>query len=185
MASKALPSPEVLRQLLRYEPETGKLFWRERGVEWFEDEARLSARSRAKAWNTRNAGRQANYPGGHGYDTVRVLWRALMAHRVVWMIAMGEVPEEIDHINGIKSDNRIVNLRNVSRAENLKNLPRRSTNKSGVIGIHWSSDRMKWVATGRRDGASKNLGRFVCVGAAIATRRKYEAENGYHPNHGR
>ena len=75
MAAKPLPSPETLRQLLRYEPETGKLFWRRRPVTSTGD----------KIFNRLYADREAfTYRMGHKHKQGRVNGKALLAHRVVW-----------------------------------------------------------------------------------------------------
>lgn len=117
MASKPLPSPEVLRQLLRYEPDTGKLFWLHRAADLF------PSKSAAKSWNARFAGAEAlATDNGQGYLAGRINGRPLKAHRVVWAISYGEWPiGEIDHINGNPGDNRIANLRAVGRTENTRN----------------------------------------------------------------
>ena len=59
MANKPIPSPEALRQLLSYDPKTGKLFWKERGPEWFRDTEGRTAQHACKNWNARYAGEEA------------------------------------------------------------------------------------------------------------------------------
>ncbi|WP_407473518.1 HNH endonuclease [Sulfitobacter sp. PM12] len=177
MAKKPLPSPEVLRQLLRYEPDTGKLFWRERGPEWFVDQ-----RSQ-KIWNTKHAGREAG-ANLKGYVFVRLDGGAYLAHRLVWKMITGGEPNVIDHINGDRSDNRICNLRDVTHEQNMKNVGMYSTNKSGITGVYWDTDRVKWSVTGRIDGKSKNVGRFDCLGRAIRARHRFLEVNKFHAGHG-
>lgn len=118
MAKRQLPSPEVLRQLLRYEPETGQFFWKERGPEWF------SAEIYQKAFNTRYAGAEAlTGRDKFGYLSGSVQNCSVKAHRVAWAHFYGVWPAcEVDHINGDKSDNRIDNLRDVTRSVNGRNL---------------------------------------------------------------
>jgi len=185
MATKVLPTPEVLRQLLRYEPETGNLFWRDRGPEWFADGCEYAGRA-CKGWNTYHAGKAAlTAISRKGYRHGRILYRAYMAHRVAWCIVHGVWPDQIDHISGIKDDNRIENLRNVSNAENLKNQKIRSTNTSGFIGICWSKGRGKWQAQISVDSCQLHLGFFAHIADAVASRDAAEIEHGYHANHGR
>ncbi|USA40220.1 HNH endonuclease [Pelagerythrobacter marinus] len=131
MAKRPLPSPEELRQLLRYEPETGKLFWRERGLEWFQDERSC------KSWNSRFANTEAlSSPHNAGYLHGNVLSGKQLAHRVIWAIVTGEWPEgDIDHDDGDKSNNRWKNLRPATNAENMQNKKVRRDSSTGLKGV--------------------------------------------------
>ncbi len=179
MASKELPAPNVLRQLLRYEPETGKLFWKPRSRDHFK-----TNRSHA-TWNARYAGAEAFTAfDGHGYRTGAVNYRQLKAHQVIWAMEKGEWPSFIDHINGKRADNRIGNLRDVSRADNQRNHKMHVTNSSGQMGVCWHERAGKWCAyidNGRRF----HLGLFEALEDAIAARRKAEKDIGFHENHGK
>ena len=181
MAKRQLPSPEVLRQLLRYEPDTGKLFWKERGVEWFRG---LNPERTRNAWNTMNAGEEAFTALTAGYRQGSLIGFHLMGHRVAWAIHHGAWPDQIDHVNGNRSDNRIVNLRNVSVAENNKNLGMRRNNTSGRTGVYWHKPSSRWVAHIVVDGRVTSLGSFIEREDAISARVKAERTYGYHPNHG-
>lgn len=148
MATKPLPSPEVLRQLLRYEPETGKLFWRERGVEWFVDKPGRSRQHSCTLWNNRYAGSEAKSDNGKGYLRIGLMGGRYKVHRVVWAMTYGEWPkDEIDHINGIKTDNRISNIRHSDRSGNVRNVGLRSDNTSGYKGVCWCKASQKWRVT--------------------------------------
>lgn len=184
--SKELPSPELLRKLLRYEPETGKLFWRERQVEMFTD-GKYSAERSCAAWNSALVGKEAlAAPHKEGYKQGRIFGRIYLAHRVIWAMVYGEWPLKcIDHISGVRDDNRIENLRAVSQAENSKNQKRRSNNISGVTGVIWHRPTQKWQAYIKINGNQKHLGLFTALNEAAAVRKAAEAEHGYHPNHGR
>lgn len=148
-------TPEMLRAVLRYKPETGRLFFRDSGA------CALDGLTRS------------------GYRVGTVLGKQLLAHRVIWAIVHGAWPEQIDHINGVSDDNRLVNLRDVSAAENLRNKGRYKRNTSGVSGVM----RIK-AGWGARIGRQW-LGSFPDKDAAIAARRAAEARMGYHENHGR
>lgn len=184
-----LPSPDILRELLRYEPETGKLFWRERGVKWFQGES-ASGRSpewRARGWNAKWAGKQAfTCRQVSGYFTGAVLAIPLVAHRVAFSIYHNrELVGEIDHISGDKGDNRIVNLREVDHTGNARNVSLYSSNTSGTPGVMWDASRRVWDAKINYNGRQRRIGRFHRKEDAIAARKHAETVHGYHPNHGR
>lgn len=156
MAKRQLPSPEVLRQLLRYEPDTGKLFWKERSRELFATQRHCSV------WNTKYAGKEAfTSPDKQGYFRGKVFKKALKAHRVAWAISTGKWPTlDIDHINGNPSDNRIANLREATRSQNMRNKRVSSHNISGFKGVFWCKQRLKWRTNIRSDGKSIYVGHF-------------------------
>lgn len=163
MATRQLPSPEVLRQLLRYEPDTGKLFWRPRPAVMFKSgKGRYSAERNATIWNTRFAGQEAfTALLSNGYPHGTIFGCQQRAHRVIWAIVHGREPKvHIDHINGDKADNRIVNLREADASENKYNIGIRTDNKSGYKGVHWFRERGRWIAGIRCQGKSQHLGYF-------------------------
>lgn len=172
MAKRILPTPEQLRQLLRYEPETGKLFWKKRPLSMF------TSNRAGNAWNSRFAGKEAlSSAHNTGYFCGGILGKVFLAHRVAWAVYYGEWPrEEIDHINGDRKDNRISNLREASRLENSRNAARRSDNSSGLkgVGVH----KGQWRARMRIDGKSRHLGYFPTPEAAHAA--YCEAAKKYH-----
>lgn len=180
MAKGHLPAPSTLRQLLRYEPDKGKLFWRRRPIGMFPD------RRAWKIWNTRYAHKEAFTSFSNGYRDGRIFDRAYRAHRVVWAIVYGETPSmEIDHIDGDRANNRIENLRLVTGAENQRNKGLNKNNTSGVLGVCWDKGRGKWMARISHKGKAVSLGRFDNKNDAIAARNLALVAYGYHPNHGR
>lgn len=177
MASNALPSQEVLRQLLRYEPSTGKLFWKER--------TGGKSEKHTKTWNSRNAGTEA-FPTIHkqGYRKGTLLGVTVLAHRVAWAIQTGVWPDEqVDHINGMKSDNRWENLRQVTNSENCRNMPIPKHNTSGVLGVY--TEGKGWKAAIQVGGKNIHLGCFRSLSDAAQARKEAENKYGYHANHGR
>lgn len=189
MAAKGTIPVESLRELLDYNPDTGRLFWRYRDVKWFSNSATRSAAAVCSTWNTRFAGKEAFkaiHPLGCG-RVGRVLALGCSGHLVAWALYYGEWPTmQIDHINGDPTDNRIKNLRLVTSSENARNKKRAKNNKSGVVGVRWYVQMKKWhVQIG--NGHSKNLhvGFFETFDEAVAARRAAEVAQGYHPNHGR
>ena len=97
MAKENLPTISVVRNLLRYEPDTGKLFWLPRGGGRFD---KLFAGKEAFT---------ATDPGGYKYGSLQS--HTMRAHVVAWALAYGKWPDgHIDHENGIREDNRLKNL---------------------------------------------------------------------------
>lgn len=178
------PSQEALLSVLRYEAETGRLFWLPRDISQFAGAKRPEMSM--LLWNAKNADKQALTtlsPDGYYYGSVFAHPR--VAHRVIWIMVTGEVPEAIDHINGVRTDNRFANLRAATPLENAKNLARPVLNKTGVMGVHWDAERSRYAATIRKDGKTIFLGRFTLLREAELARKAAERECGYHPNHGR
>lgn len=172
---------DLLRELLRYEPETGKLFWRERA-------STSENRSWVRQWNARYADKEFGHVStSNGYRNGAIFNIRYRAHRIAFALTMNVWPEgEIDHINGNRADNRWLNLRAVSRAENARNIKRHATNTSGVSGVVWHKASNKWSATiGASAGRSSYLGLFANFDDAVAARKAAETHRGYHPNHGR
>jgi len=96
-----------------------------------------------------------------GYVSIQILKRRYMAHRLAWFYVTGvEPPDEIDHENFMRSDNRWDNLRLATSKQNKENSRLRSTNKSGYIGVHWDKSRGKWLAYVTHHKKFINLGRF-------------------------
>jgi hypothetical protein len=179
--------PAILRQLLRYEPETGRLFWLDRGIEWFTDFPNRSALAVCVTWNKRYAGREAFTsagPWGHRFGSV--LGVSLAAHRVVWALHHGQWPDKwLDHINGDAGDNRIENMREVDAEQNARNAGRSKRNKSGVTGVRWYPQVNKWHVQIGVNGRNQHIGKFDNFDEAVCARAEAEKQFGYHSNHGR
>lgn len=186
MATKALPTPEELRQLLDYDPETGSLTWRPREPKMFKPAIRPAER-RAANWNARKAGKHAlNADNGDGYFVGRVWGGVHRAHRVIWAMHYGEWPTgDVDHINGNRKDNRIANLRAATKGENARNAAKRRDNTSGICGVCWHRHSGKWIARIKADGKSVFLGRFANLEDAVRARKMAEARiGGFTQRHG-
>jgi len=182
MKTRLLPSKEVLDQVLKYDPDTGKLFWRVRPVTMFTQgksaDRPRSAMHACNQWNSRWAGKLASTLKPDGYCYIHFNYRTELAHRIAYKIMTGVDPVEIDHIDRNRSNNKWSNLREGSRSSNLRNLALRPSNTSGYHGVSFSKRQQKWIA-------SIWLGSFDSKEEAIETRKKYEALLGYHTNHGR
>lgn len=105
-----------------------------------------------------------------GYRYIRVKSKRYLAHRLAWFMVHGQWPAEIDHINGDKADNRIGNLREATRAQNMANAGTPSHNTSGVKGVHYDQANRRWMAYMMVGKRFKNLGRFDSKDAAMAAR---------------
>ena len=185
MADRQLPTPDELRKVLRYEPETGFLFWREREDGDFVGSFH-GADVYAKSFNSNFAGKRALTALQSGSPHGRVLGVQVRAHRAIWAIVHGHWPKGfIDHINGDRSDNRIENLRDVDRTANNRNARRAKNNRSGITGVSWSRGKRKWSAMIWANSRPIALGRFDCIAHAIKARREAEVRLGYHENHGK
>lgn len=151
------------RQKFAYDPNTGVLTYK----------------------HGRKAGMQAGRPDSGGYLRANLLNKRQRVHRLAWLIVYGEWPEIIDHINHDKTDNRIENLRSVTRLGNQRNRKISVNNTSGVNGVYWSDVRGRWVAHIKVLGTHKPLGTYRTKEEAMAARRDAEVKHGFHENHGR
>ena len=134
-------SAERVRELLDYDPETGVI-------------TRRVNCGRAKS------GSIVNSLQSRGYIRVALDGRYYLAHRVAMLIFYGEWPENlVDHINGIKTDNRIENLRSATLSENSMNRIKGTHNTSGIKGVCYVKSRRKWV--GR---VAKKFGHYGYIG---------------------
>lgn len=170
----------TLKELLDYNPATGALSWKTRDRKYFVTD---------RAFNTFNS-RYANKPaftaiGKHGYQVGAIFNHNYRAHRVIWWLEYGYDPDQIDHINGNKTDNRLENLRDVCGQENQQNMKRAVNNASGHTGVGWDKSKNKWVAYINVNKKRKHLGRFHDLDDAVAARKQAEKDHDYHPNHGR
>lgn len=127
-----------LHLLLSYDGETG-IFTRK---------VRTSSRA--------NVGDIAGWLSSEGYRFIHVGGRIYAAHRLAWLYMHGVWPENIDHINTQKGDNRIANLRECARSQNGANQRRKANNRSGFKGV--SALRSRWRAQIRINGELLYLG---------------------------
>jgi len=120
-----------------------------------------------------------------GYIQIRFNKKKCLAHRLAWLYKYGDYPEaEIDHINHVRSDNRVCNLRVVSSLVNGQNKSFYASNSSGVCGVNWYKNYNKWNAQIQVDGKKINLGYFVEFSEALNARKNAEVLYGFHENHG-
>lgn len=135
---------DALRELLHYDPLTGLFTWR------------------VKPCKRMGAGTAAGSKTKRGYVSIRVHGKPQYAHRVAWLYMFGIWPtNQIDHINGKGTDNRLVNLREGTPSENAQNLRgAHKNNTSGFLGASYESQTGKWRAQIQLNGSSVKLGRY-------------------------
>ena len=106
-------------------------------------------------------------------------------HRIAWFLYHGEFPNgDIDHINHCRTDNRMGNIRCVSRSDNNLNIKIRGNNTSGFNGVYWHKSAGKWCAEGRINNKKIYLGVHENKISAIKARVEFNKRNGFHENHG-
>lgn len=160
---------DEVNALLRYDPGTGKFHWRERSPEFFPGRSKTREHECA-VWNARYAGKPAGRLNiSTGYIEISLHGRRYQAHRLAILLTTGEWPPEVvDHINGVRDDNRRANLRCVAHWQNMQNTAAHRDSSSRHVGVSWDSARQAWTAGITRRGAKYNLGRFKTESAAAA-----------------
>jgi len=156
---------ERVKGLLSYNPDTGIFTWR---VD-------------RNPWHLK--GMVAGGVSTFGHMTISVDKKRLMAHRVAWAITHGDWPKtDIDHINGDPADNRMLNLRMVTRGHNLQNQKKaHHDSKSGLLGVEVRVGKRKtyWIAKIFAEGVLHRLGAFSSAEEASAAYVK--AKRRLHP----
>lgn len=157
--SKMITQDE-LKEMLHYDPLTGLFTWLV-----------------AMGPRARPGGRAG---GLNGDDYIQIIIRKVRykAHRLAWLYAYGSFPPDYtDHINGIKTDNRLCNLRPATTSQNNRNVGVRSSNSSGFKGVSWHKRHEKWQSRCRANGKQNNLGRFATAEAASAAYQAFAAKH--------
>jgi hypothetical protein len=112
---------------------------------------------------------------------VTVAGSTVTEHRLAWFYTHGRWPSgDLDHINRVRHDNRIDNLREATRSENCQNQPIRKSNRSGVTGVYHHKVSNKWAATINVNKKQMHLGVYDTLEEAIQVRRNAELE--HYPN---
>lgn len=139
---------ERVRELLDYNPSTGEFTWK-------------------IPHGRSGAGQLAGSPNGEGYIGIKIDGKLYAAHRLAWLHVTGSFPRHlVDHINGIRTDNRFANLRQATNSQNQANAKRPVTNTSGFKGVSFIKRANKWQASIRFEGRQISLGRHRTPEAA-------------------
>lgn len=150
----------LLRKLFDYDPHTGVV-------------TRLVCTA-----NRHTPGEQVGYLAARGYLQAGVFATKYYLHRLIWMWVYGTWPvNKIDHVNRVRSDNRLINLREVSNAENCHNTSRQTRNWSGYTGVAWDKNRCLWLAQITVSGRHFHLGRYSTPAEASVA---YQAAKAIH-----
>jgi len=143
------PTQELVKELFFYSPETGFL-----------------TRKKTLTYNAK-AGDVLKTVNNMGYVTLNVAGKRYLAHRLIWLYVHGTWPKhEIDHINGLRHDNRLDNLRDVSHQANLNNQRLNKRNKYNCRGVTFQKNAQKFCVNFRHFGVRHYLGLFDTLEAA-------------------
>ena len=155
-----------LKEYLNYNPITGNLAWRKRPSK------NIHLHTRAGTLDK------------NGYRYISLLGKRYPEHRLIWCLVHGQFPDgDIDHINQIRDDNRLENLRVVSKAENARNRTRKNS-RLDEVGIWWCRTRKRYVAEITKNGKKVYQKSFTDIDEAIKQRKLKSIELGFHDNHG-
>ena len=153
-----------LMRVFGYEPKTGEFLYRNKSY-------------------SGDANQVAGYSHCEGYLSVAIGRKEYLVHRIIWLMQTGSWPDEVDHINHNRQDNRWVNLRSVFPQDQQKNMRLRRNNRSGVQGVRVlpSGKFCAYIMVNRVQLA---LGSYDLLDDAIAARKAAEKQHGFHVNHG-
>ena len=173
-----LPDQAYLLECFKYDPLTGDIVWANRPIHHFKTESAF------KKFNIQYAGKPAfTSLDGEGYKygsiTVKGKSNFYKAHRVIWKMVHGVDPDQIDHDNRDRADNRLVNLDSSSNRLNSKNRGKREDNTTGYTGVKLTPSG-KFVAI----AAQEYLGTFNTAIEAHNFREQHKQAKGYQANHG-
>lgn len=159
--------------------------WKTRSTDSFNEREGRTLTHIANAWNAAWAGKPAfTAKAKNGYLKGAINGGNFYAHRVIWKLVHGSEPDDIDHDDGDRSNNRLINLFDRSRWDNLKNRKISKNNTSGTLGVSYSTRHSLWQAVIYHNKKPIHLGWFKLKEDAVRARKDAETVYTYHPNHG-
>lgn len=165
-------TPEYLKEVLYYDPETGLFTWIKRlsrGAKIGDIAGCTATHCKAKK----------------KYIVIGIKNKVYLAHRLAWFYMTGKWPkEQIDHADGNGLNNKWDNISESTHAQNCKNVRLRTDNISGCSGVCWHKLSGKWRARISVNKKELSLGLFENKKDAIESRKAAEKKYGYHENHG-
>lgn len=160
---------EEAKELFTYDREIGIIKWRKR----------VSNRQRKNL--------VAGCTSRDGYTYIRFKGKLYGAHRIAMLLAYGFCDDvlHVDHINHVRNDNRLANIRFVTRSDNQRNQSMSSRNTTGVTGVYYHKPTRKYMASIRVDGVQIHLGLFATIEEAAKVRKAAEIKYNFNANHGK
>ncbi|MGK8471210.1 HNH endonuclease [Stutzerimonas stutzeri] len=162
---------------------TGKIAndLRERVIELFHVDLESGRLTRKHSRGGRRPGEVAGTLRPDGYRSISIDNKSYLEHSLLMLVALGYMPEQVDHINGDKSDNRSANLRPVSQYVNSRNQRMSSANKTGETGVRYRSSREAYEAYWVDLSGKKRFRYFKCSAyespsGALAAAAAFRAE---------
>lgn len=143
-----MPDVSFFKKYMFFDFEKGEAYW--------------LAREGFNNWNANHAGKKIGCVFVHGYVGFSIMKKKFWMHRVVFYVFnnIDPVGMDIDHINGVRNDNRPSNLRIATRSQNNNNQWINRKNTSGYKGVYFNKRNKKWIAQVKESGIQKVLGRF-------------------------
>jgi len=172
-------TPAELQELLSYNPETGLFLWKPRPLKFCVEGVGRYTRERNKAvFDSNYAGKPAlTAHNPKGYLRGNLFGRSLMAHRAAFACMIGRWPVgQVDHINGVRDDNRWANLREATNQQNQWNSSSAKGSSSRYVGVAWDGKSGKWAAYICPENRKVHVGYFECELDAAHARDKAARE---------
>jgi len=164
------PTQHNLKKFCHYDPESG-VFKRIKRITW--------------SGSIVECDYVPDKPTKYGYFQLNIFGRPYAIHRLIFLYMTGKFPKnDVDHINGNRTDNRWCNLRQVTRRENMMNVGIRSNSTTKVTGVSKRKDTGKYQVYIDVKGERIRLGCYDTLDEAAEIRRKATLKHGFHPNHG-
>jgi len=157
-----------LKRLLHYDPETG-----------------VFTNKVARSPNALKQSRAGSLNKKLGYRQLYLKKKLYYEHRLVWLYLYNRWPkEQLDPKNQDRADNRLANLHETSRANNMRNLPKACTNTSGITGVYWNPTNKCWIARIQVNKVTIYLGSFASKSKAALARQTANHKYKFTKNHG-